>query len=41
MALVYWAWLAHTPATMLFDFGEYVGAFLLGAWLRAWVHEQI
>lgn len=42
MALVYWLWLTHplTRDTVMFDFGEWVGLFLLGGWLRAWAHEQ-
>ena len=42
MALVYWLWLTHPLAhdTMLFEFGEYVGFYLLGAWVRAWVDGQ-
>ena len=38
MALVYWLWLTHplTRDTVMFDFGEWVGLFLLGGWLRAW-----
>lgn len=43
MALVYWLWLVHplSQDTMMFEFGEYVGMFLLGGWLRAWAHEQV
>jgi hypothetical protein len=43
MALVYWMWLAH-PLThddaMMFQFGEFVGVYMLGGWVRAWANGQ-